>query len=85
MSRRAVSAAAFNSIGTDYDIPVADHKYEINYGLKFGDFGVKRPPSGYMNAVVKRARSQVDPRKYAHQKDWKKRSKESGSCHIIDK
>ena len=73
---RSKSVQAFNTIGCDYNIPTRDHKYEIKYGLKFGDFGVKPRPSGYMHAIEKRARSVIDPQKYTQQFDWKKRSKE---------
>ena len=52
-----------------------DHKYEIKYGLKIGEFGVKRRPSGYMVDIEKRARSVINPQKYAHITDWRKRSK----------
>ena len=64
-SKRALSAANFDKLGVGYELPVADHKYEIRYGLKFGEFGVKPPARGYMTAVIKRAKSCVDPRKYA--------------------
>lgn len=72
---RSRSVQAFDGIGCEYNVPVRDHKYEINYGLKFGEFGVKRRPSGYMVAIEKRARSVINPQKYTHQADWKKRSK----------
>ena len=72
---RSRSVHAFDGIGCEYNLPVQDHKYEINYGLKFGEFGVKRRPSGYMVAIEKRARTVINPQKYTHQADWKKRSK----------
>ena len=54
-------------------MPTEDHKYYIKHGLKFGEkFGVRRQAEGYMSAIVKRARSVIDPRKYTHQFDWKK-------------
>ena len=36
-----------------------------------------------MDKIVKRAKSCVDPRKYAHQTDWKKRSKEEKDCFLF--
>ena len=72
---RSQSVVAFDAIGCEYNLPVRDHKYEIKYGLKIGEFGVKRRPSGYMVDIEKRARSVINPQKYSHQTDWKKRSK----------
>lgn len=57
---------AFDALGCDYNLPVQDHKYEIKHGLKFGEFGRKRRPSGYMSVIEKRARSVIDPQKYSH-------------------
>ena len=55
-SRRAISAATFN-IGTDYELPIADHNHKIKHGYKIGEFGTKPKKTGYMSAVIKRARS----------------------------
>ena len=65
----AISQHEFDSItGGGYNIPCADHRYEIigTGGLKFGEFGRKMPNNdGYISQVVKRAKSSVDPRKYS--------------------
>lgn len=75
--RRASSVVNFGkTLGLGYSLPTANHKYEILHGLKFGDFGVKPKDYGYMTQIVKRAKSCVDPRKYTHQSDWKKKTKE---------
>ena len=60
--------------GVGCKMPVDDQFYQINNlgGLKFGDFGVKRPNNGYIDQVVKRAKSSIDPRKYSKITDWKK-------------
>jgi len=61
---RSMSAVTFNTLGSGYTLPVRDHHYKTKHGLKFGDFGQKPPPSGYMHNIIKRAKSSVDPRKY---------------------
>lgn len=69
-----ISEMEFNSIGEGYNLPVADHKYTIvgTGALKFGEFGKKVKSNGYIDQVEKRAKSSVDPRKYASHDDWKK-------------
>ena len=62
--KRAMSAITFDTLGSGYTLPRRDHKYFIKHGLKFGDFGHKPPPSGYMHNIIQRAKSSVDPRKY---------------------
>ena len=64
MGQRSSSEGAFNTLGSGYSLPIADHKYEIRHALKMGEFGQKRRKSGYMDAVITRAKSCVDPRKY---------------------
>ena len=71
----AISQLEFNSIGGNYHVPVRDHRERAIIGtgaVKFGVFGSKVPANGYIDKVVKRAKSSVDPRKYAGQEDWKK-------------
>ena len=71
----ASSLSCFNTIGTDYKLPAADHKFEVKTLARIGDgFGSKHAKVGYMDQVVKRAKSSVDPRKYALQSDWEKTS-----------
>jgi len=65
MTSKNCSSQYFNSLGLGYSLPVADHKYEIKHGLKFGDFGVKRSSDRFMDTIVKRARSCVAPNKYS--------------------
>lgn len=63
--QRTMSDVTFNTLGSGYTLPTRDHDYKTKFGLKFGDFGHKPPPSGYMHNIIKRAKSSVDPRKYA--------------------
>ena len=56
-------------------MPVRDYREHAILGtgaVKFGVFGNKVPANGYIDKVVKRAKSSVDPRKYASHEDWKK-------------
>ena len=59
-----------------YTAPVADHDYFIKHGLVFsGKFTDKKsdktnPPQRYIDKIIERAKSQVDPRKYTPQVDW---------------
>jgi hypothetical protein len=43
-SERALSIANFNSLGSGYTLPTADHKYKVKHGLNFGEFGTKPTP-----------------------------------------
>ena len=73
----ATSSLEFNSIGGNYQVPVRDYRERAIIGtgaVKFGVFGNKVPANGYIDKVVKRAKSSVDPRKYSSHDDWKKQA-----------
>ena len=70
---------------TDYPVPAADHKYTIKHAYRIGEFGQKHRPDRFMDKVIKRAKSTVDPRKYSKVLDWKKRAKTpcTQNAHLI--
>ena len=63
-------------MGRSYRPPKADHDYKIRYAPKLPKYGDAGKAVTYMTAIVQRAKSAVDPQKYAAQYDWKRRSKE---------
>lgn len=65
------SASCFNTLGADYKLPKNAPKPKVQVMARMGHGYRKRhPKNGYMDAIVKRAQSCVDCRKYASQDDW---------------
>ena len=73
---RAKSALSFETLGTGYTVPRVDHSYKVKHRFKMGNnYKERRPASGYMAMIEKRAKITVDPRKYSECVDWEKLSK----------
>ena len=70
-NKRKYAKIKLDTFDAFYNVPVHDNKYIIR------ETPIIREDKSdstftYINQVIKRATSQVDPRKYSKQVDWKK-------------
>ena len=66
MNFRLANSKSVNifSIGADYPLPVAEAKYKIKPNCLLGEKGTDSRKHGYMDTVVKHAKSTAAPSRY---------------------